>query len=121
MNVFFCCLHHHSKVPTELGDFRRAFFQSRSCRRLVNIARAHRPFAYCGLRFFLCHIIHQIAMEEAVFAIHFIPRFVVFAFADRGPFRFEKAIAHDAPFRPSDRAAISPVPAGWTFRSFLCE
>jgi hypothetical protein len=36
-------------------------------------------------------------MEGAVLAIHLIPSFIVFAFADCRPFRFAEAIAHTVP------------------------
>src|SRR5437868_7577189 len=37
-------------------------------------------------------------MEGAILAIHFVPRFIVLAVADRWPFRLVKAITHDTPF-----------------------
>jgi len=37
-------------------------------------------------------------MEGAVLAIHFIPSFIVFAFAEGWPFRLAKAVTHKAPF-----------------------
>jgi len=35
-------------------------------------------------------------MERAILAIHFIPSFVIFAFAIGWPFRFKEAVAHKA-------------------------
>jgi hypothetical protein len=37
-------------------------------------------------------------MERTVLAIHLIPSFVVFAFADCRPFRLAKGVTHNEPF-----------------------
>jgi len=83
---------------------------SASGSRLLKIACARRLFARCNARFFICRGVRRVAMEGAVIPIHFIPSFVVFAFADCWPFRLAKAVTHEVPFSNRNGCACGASP-----------
>jgi hypothetical protein len=107
----FCaaqCAPHNTQSQKRCGS---SLVPAPSRRRLLNIACGSRPFPRRGLHFFLCSIIHELAMERAILPIHFIPSLIIFAFADCGPFRLAKAITHKVPFLTAT-PALSRAPAG---------
>jgi hypothetical protein len=59
------------------------------------LSRTRGCFALYMLRILLGAIIRIIAMELAIFSVHFVPCLIVFAFAERWPFRLPKTKAHD--------------------------
>ena len=65
----------------------------------------------CKVDCCFCRPIRRVAMEGAIFAIHFVSNLVVSAFADRRPFWLAKTVAHST-FLASAALKIIATPPG---------